>query len=64
MTEVGYAERSDQEGVRASALLPNLQRLTEAQPSTAIVVAESLSKRFGTVLAVASLRPYARHSNG
>jgi ABC-2 type transport system ATP-binding protein len=55
VTEVEYAERSDQEGVRASALPPNLQRLTEAQPSTAIVVAESLSKRFGTVLAVDGL---------
>lgn len=53
MTEVEYAERLDEERARASAPLPN--PLPETQRSTPIVVAESLSKRFGTVLAVDAL---------
>jgi ABC-2 type transport system ATP-binding protein len=54
VTELEFAERLDQTGARTSART-SVQHLPEEPPSAAIVVAESLSKRFGTVVAVDGL---------
>jgi ABC-type glutathione transport system ATPase component len=54
VTELEFEERLVQKGACTSTL-PSAQHLPEGPRFTPIVVAESLSKRFGTVVAVDSL---------